>query len=233
MNNIIKIITNNYYYSFLLISVIFYIISKYNTSILISIIIVIGIFFYIDNNIKNNISEKNNDEIIKKEGLESVVKNISYVNTDNYYIGNNNKNVKYLIKNNEFVSILYNIRFIKKYDNAKYAKLIIYMNKLMKVYIYILSDRYTLNTHLPIFTDTKNDIIEIFYSLIFIIPERFNHIYGFIPQDEIDKSLKDFRVKIKYMLSVIINYGKVGKNNIHINMEKYRPFEKNKENYLP
>jgi len=200
---------------------------------LISIIIVIGIFFYIDNNIKNNINDKNNDEINERKGLESVVKNVSYVNTDNYYIGNNNKNVKYLIKNQEFVSILYNIRFIKKYDNAKYTKLIIYMNKLMKVYIYILSDRYDLNTHLPIFTDTKNDIIEIFYSLIFVIPERFNHIYGFIPSDEINKSLKEFREKTKNMLSVIINYGKIGKNNIHINMEKYRPFEKNKENYLP
>jgi len=233
MKNIIQIITNNYYYSLILISVIFYIISKYNTSVLISIIIVIGIFFYIDNNIKKNISEKNNDEIIKNEGLESVVKDVSDVNTDNYYIGNNNKNVKYLIKNKEFVSILYNIRFIKKYDNARYTKLIIYMNKLMKIYIYILSDRYTLNTYLPIFTDTKNDIIEIFYSLIFVIPERFNHIYGFNPHEEIDKSLSDFRVKIKYMLSVMINYGSVSKNNIHINMEKYRPFEKNKESYLP
>jgi len=233
MNNIIKIITNNYYYSFLLISIIFYIISKYNTSVLISIIIVIGIFYYIDNNIKNNIIDKNNDEIIERRGLESVVKNVSYVDTDNYYIGNNNKNVRYLIKNKDFVSILYNIRFIKKYDNSIYTKLIIYMNKLMKIYIYILSDRYNLNTHLPIFTDTKNDITEIFYSLIFVIPERFNHIYGFIPHDEINKSLKDFREKTKNMLSVIINYGKVGKNDIHINMEKYRPFEKNKEHYLP
>jgi len=107
------------------------------------------------------------------------------------------------------------------------------MDELMKIYIYILSDRYDLNTYLPIFTDTKDNIIEIFYSLVFVIPEKFKHTYGFVPQVEIDKSLDDFRIKIKYMLNVLINYGKVNKNNVYINIDRYKPFERNKENYLP
>jgi len=233
MYNIIQNIIGNYYYSLILLSFIFYIISKYNTSILLSIIIIISIFIYIDSNIKQNISSKNSEDIIKEESLVNEIKDVKEVDTDNFYINKSNKKVKFLIKNKEFVNIIYNIRFIKKYDNSRYTKMIIFMDELMKIYIYILSDRYDLNTYLPIFTDTKNNIIEIFYSLVFVIPEKFKHTYGFVPQIEIDKSLDDFRIKIKYMLNVLINYGKVNKNNVYININRYKPFEKNKENYLP
>jgi len=233
MYNIIQNITGNYYYSLILLSFIFYIISKYNTSILLSIIIIFSIYIYIDINIKQNISNKNSEDIIKEESLVNEIKDIKEVDTDNFYINKSNKKVKFLIKNKEFVNIIYNVRFIKKYDNSRYTKMIIFMNKLMKIYIYILSDRYDLNTYLPIFTDTKDNIIEIFYSLVFVVPEKFKHTYGFDPQIEIDKSLGDFRIKIKYMLNVLINYGNVNKNNVYINIDRYKPFEKNKENYLP
>jgi len=233
MYNIIQNITGNYYYSLILLSFIFYIISKYNTSILLSIIIIISIYIYIDSNIKQNISSKNSEDIIKEESLVNEIKDVKEVDTENFYINKSNKKVKFLIKNKEFVNIIYNIRFIKKYDNSRYTKMIIFMDELMKIYIYILSDRYDLNTYLPIFTDTKDNIIEIFYSLVFVIPEKFKHTYGFVPQVEIDKSLDDFRIKIKYMLNVLINYGKVNKNNVYINIDRYKPFERNKENYLP
>jgi len=200
---------------------------------LLSIIIIFSIYIYIDINIKKNISNKNSEDIIKEESLVNEIKDVKEVDTDNFYINKSNKKVKFLIKNKEFVNIIYNVRFIKKYDNSRYTKMIIFMNKLMKIYIYILSDRYDLNTYLPIFTDTKDDIIEIFYSLVFVVPEKFKHTYGFVPQIEIDKSLGDFRIKIKYMLNVLINYGNVNKNNVYINIDKYKPFEKNKENYLP
>jgi len=200
---------------------------------LLSIIIIISIYIYIDSNIKQNISSKNSEDIIKEESLVNEIKDVKEVDTENFYINKSNKKVKFLIKNKEFVNIIYNIRFIKKYDNSRYTKMIIFMDELMKIYIYILSDRYDLNTYLPIFTDTKDNIIEIFYSLVFVIPEKFKHTYGFVPQVEIDKSLDDFRIKIKYMLNVLINYGKVNKNNVYINIDRYKPFERNKENYLP
>jgi len=200
---------------------------------LLSIIIIISIYIYIDSNIKQNISSKNSEDIIKEESLVNEIKDVKEVDTENFYINKSNKKVKFLIKNKEFVNIIYNIRFIKKYDNSRYTKMIIFMDELMKIYIYILSDRYDLNTYLPIFTDTKDNIIEIFYSLVFVVPEKFKHTYGFVPQVEIDKSLDDFRIKIKYMLNVLINYGKVNKNNVYINIDRYKPFERNKENYLP
>lgn len=236
MNYIFQYIINNYYYSLIFLALVFYIISKFNPTVLLSLMIVIFLYIYIDNNIKNNITNNNNIEAIKEKTLKTEVADIKEINSDNFVINKDNKiinNVKHLVKNKEFVNIIYNIRFIKKFDKTRYTNLIIYMNKLMKIYIYILTDRYDLNVYLPVFNDIRNDILEYFYSLIFVIPEKFKHIYGFDPRSEIDKSLNEFRAKVKDMLVILTNYGKIGKKKEYINMEYYRPYEKNKELYLP
>ena len=230
---IINEILSRYYYIIIILAIFYYILSKNNSSILLSIIIIIIAFYYIDNYIKENDIIKNTDNNIKKDNIQREVKDIIEVSNDNFYVNKNNKNTKYLIKNKEFMDILFNIRFIKKFDKTKYSNMIINMDKLMKIYIYILADRYDINTYLPIFTDIKDNIIEIFYSLIFVIPNKFKHIYGFDPQVEIDKSLKDFRTKTKDMITVITNYSKIGKEEAYINIHKYIPYEKNKEHYLP
>lgn len=215
-------------------ALIFFIMAKQNAQILLSVIIVSFIYISIDNNIKNNISEKNDKKNKIEESLTNDIKNIEQINVENLYtFYNKNKNVRFLVDNKKFINIIYNIRFIKKFDKTRYNKIIINMNKMIKIYIYILSGRYEINTYLPIFYDIKDTILEIFYSLIFVIPQRFKHIYGFVPHDEIEKSLKDFIDKYNEMLSIIINYGNVEKKYAHINYEKYKPFEKNKEAYLP
>lgn len=234
MNNIINDITNNYYYSIILIAFVFFAISKYNVSILLSMMIAIYLYVIIDNNIKSNIkTNKNNDEK-KQEILSNEVKEVEQINTDNFYTQvNNNKNIKFIGKDKVFIDIIYNIRFIKKFNKTTYNKFIININKLMKIYIYILSNRYELNTYLPIFNDTRDNILELFYSLIFIIPKKFKHIYGFDPYEEIERSLEDFRNKTDRMLNILINFGKINKGYDYINFNKYIPYEKNKELYLP
>ena len=226
-------ILNRYSYIIIILAIIYFILSKNKSSILLSIIIIIIAFYYINNYIKENDIEYKADSIKKEEKIIDEVKDIVELSTDNFYIHKNNKNIKHLIKNKEFMDILFNIRFIKKFDKTRYTNMIIYMDKLMKIYIYMLADRYDINIYLPIFTDTKNSIIEIFYSLIFVVPNKFKHIYGFDPQVEIDRSLSDFRTKIKDMLTVITNYAKISKQKVYINNDKYIPYEKNKEHYLP
>ena len=218
---IINEILSRYYYVIIILAIFYYILSKNNSSILLSIIIIIIAYYYINNYIKENDIINKSDNNIKKDNIQKEVKDIIEVSNDNFYVNKNNKNTKYLIKNKEFMDILFNIRFIKKFDKTKYSNMIINMDKLMKIYIYILADRYDINTYLPIFTDIKDTIIEIFYSLIFVIPNKFKHIYGFDPQVEIDKSLKDFRTKTKNMITVITNYSKIGKVEVYLNIHKY------------
>lgn len=226
-------IINNYYTAVILLALIFFIISKYNTSVLLSIVIIIIIYYYIDSNIKKNISERNSADIKVIDKITKDIDNIKELNTNNFYININSGNIKYLVKNKEFVEIIKNLRFIKKFDKTRYNNLIILTNKLMKIYVYILSDRYDAYIYIPIFNDVKNDIFEILYSLIFVVPERFKHIYGFNPTVEIEKSLNDFRIKVVNMLIVLNNYGKLGKNKTYLDIHKYSPYEKNKELYLP
>jgi hypothetical protein len=222
-----------YSYILIILAVAYYILSKNTSSILITIIIILAAFYYINNYIKENEVRFKAGDIKKVEKIRSEVKDIVEVATDNFYINKNSKNVKYLVKNKEFMDILFNIRFIKKFDKTRYSNMIINMDKMMKIYMYILADRYDTNTYLPIFTDIKNNVLEIFYSLIFVVPNQFKHIYGFDPQTEIDKSLSAFRNKTASMLTVITNYARIAKQIVYINNDKYVPYEKNKENVLP
>jgi hypothetical protein len=222
-----------YSYILIILALAYYILSKNKASVLITIIIILAAFYYINNYIKENEVRFKAEDTKKEEKIRREVKDIVEVSTDNFYINKNSKNVKYLVKNKEFMNILFNIRFIKKFDKTRYSNMCINMDKMMKIYIYILADRYDTNTYLPIFTDIKNNILEIFYSLIFVVPNQFKHIYGFDPQAEIDKSLNDFRNKTADMLTVITNYARIGKQSVYINNDKYMPYEKNKEYVLP
>lgn len=229
MNNIL----NYYYAAILFLALIFFIISKYNSSVLIALIIVIIFYYHIDNNIKqSNATIKNKEDDIV-DNIDKRIDTIKEINTNNFNININYGNIKFLKKNKEFLDIIHNLRFVKKFDKTRYNNLIIYMNKLMKIYIYILSDRYDIYIYIPIFNDIINDILEILYSFVFVVPDRFKHIYGFNPSEEIDKSIVDFRTKLEKMLIVLNNYGKIEKKKIYIDIYKYNPYEKNKELYLP
>lgn len=234
MNIFIDKIINNHNYSLILLAIIFFIIVKLNVQVLLSVMIIIFLYINIKENIKTNEIKNKDEKIAKEEKLTKDIENIEQINSNNIYTYyNKNKNIKYMKHNEEFINIIYNIRFIKKFDETRYNNIIVNMNKLMKIYIYILSDRYEINSYLPIFNDIKDNILELLYSIIFVVPDKFKHIYGFNPYHEIEKSTKDFILKYNIMLKIIMNYGNIEKKYLHINYEKYKPYEKNKEHYLP
>lgn len=224
---------NHYYYIIILFAVLYAILSKRQPQILLSIIILIIIFYYYNTYRTENETQFKADSSKKEDKIRDEVKDVVELSTDNFYIHKNSKDIKYLAKNKEFMDILFNIRFIKRFDKTRYSNMIVNLDKLMKIYIYILADRYDVNTYLPIFTDIKNNVLEIFYSLIFVVPNQFKHIYGFDPQTEIDKSLSDFRNKTTQMLTVITNYARIGQKKVFVNKDIYMPYEKNKEHVLP
>lgn len=224
---------NHYYYIIILFAVLYAILSKRQTPILLSIIIIIILYYYYNTYRAENEAQFKADSSKKEDKIRHEVKDVVEISTDNFYIHKSNKDIKYLVKNKEFMDILFNIRFIKRFDKTRYSNMIVNLDKLMKIYMYILADRYDVNTYLPIFTDIKNNVLEIFYSLIFVVPNQFKHIYGFDPQTEIDKSLSDFRSKTKQMLTVITNYARIGQKKVYVNNDKYMPYEKNKGLVLP
>ena len=222
-----------YYYYIIIITIIFFILAKLNTERLLAIIIVSFLFYYITYILNEQNKMYETSMMKSKMNIKNDVKENKEIITNNFYVKETPKSLKYLLKNAEMMSVIQNIQFVKKFDKTRYTNIITNMDKLMKVYIYILADRYDINTYLPVFVDLKTDILEIFYSFIFVIPERFKHIYGFDPYDQIHKSRDNFIKLTNNMLFVLQNYGKIEKQQVYINYEKYRPYEKNKELYLP
>lgn len=222
----------NYYYAIAL-AIVFFILSKQSSSLLITIMIIMILAYYIDIYLRHQQTVENNAFKTSTDKLKNDVKDMVEVSAYNVYIKENNKQLKYLVKNKNLMTILHNIRFMKKFNKAVYNKIVMYMDKLMKIYVYILADRYDTNTFLPLFSDVKNQILEQMYSYIFIIPESFKHTYGFDPHVEFDKSIADFIKKTNAMQSIIENYAKIGKKEVYINAHKYRPYENGNENILP
>lgn len=226
-------LSNNYYYYIIILCLLFFTLSKLTAEKLITIIIIIIIAYYIDYNIKKKINENENSLNLATQSIKKDVENIKEVTVDNFFIKESHKSLKYLSKSQHLLDIIHNIKFVKKFDKSKYINIITYFDHLMKVYIYILADRYDINTYLPIFVDLQTNIQEVFYSLYFVIPEKFKHIYGFNPHEQIEKSLKDFIIHSNKMKNILKNYAKIDKGEIYINIDKYKPYEKNKENILP
>jgi hypothetical protein len=182
----------------------------------------------------NNLSEKKEIDTNKNE--ISIIKDVAdrkEIYTENYYIKNFPKNIKYLLNNDTLMNIITNIRFIKKFDKAKYTDIILYTDKLMKIYIYILSDRYDAETYIPIFMDIRYSILEIFYSLVIVVPGKLNHVYGLDTYEEINKSTNDFLIYTRQMLKTLENYGKIEKGIKYIQDNKYRAYNTLNKHIMP
>lgn len=214
----------NYYYYIIILSLIYFIISKFDVKILISIIIILFIGYTLYNYILKKEEENELKNLTDDKKLQDDVKDTIEISSSIFYININPNNIKYLKENDELVKIINNIRFIKKFNKSVFSEIIIFSNKLMKIYIYILSDRYDTYTYQPLFIDIRNKIIEILYSLIFLIPDKFKHIYGLDPYEEINKTTKDFIILSRNMLNIIEKYGKIEKNILYLQDSKYKTY---------
>lgn len=219
-NNIYK----EFYIILIILSIIFYYISKINQNKLLALIVIILIIYYVYIYL-NDISIKKEDDIEKNE--ISIIKDVigrKEISNENYYIKKFPKNIKYLINDDNLMNIITNIRFVRKFDNAKYTDIILLMDTFMKIYIYILSDRYDAEVYIPIFMDIRYSILEILYSLIIVVPDKLKHIYGLDTYKEINKSIEEFLKYSRNMLTILENYGKIGKGIKYIQDNKYRPY---------
>jgi hypothetical protein len=219
---------NNVYTEFyvfaILLAAVFYFFSNVKTNQLISIIIVIllsvGIYIYLD-----RLSEKKQSSLVYKQNtLETDIKERELTNERIFYIDKFPKKVAYLKESQKLTDIVTNIRFTTKFSKTRYTDIILNMNKLMKIYIYILADRYDATQFVPLFTDIRDNIVELMYSLFIIIPKDFKHTYGIDPHAEIYKSIFDFNIEYRRMLTILEKFSKIHNNAEYIPDSAYRPY---------
>jgi hypothetical protein len=221
----------NYYIAILILAIIFYLISTKNTNVLLSIIIIIiiGYFYYTKIYQYDNLNKSNLKNQIKL--LNTDIENRKYIFNDIYYLRKIPNKIIYLYKDETLFNIILNLRFIKKYDYDKFTNIINYFEKLYKIYIYILSDRYDIKDFFSIFISIRTAIIKELYSMYIILPQKMKNNFGFNSFDELKKSINDFIIYSRKMITILERYGYNEKKVYYLEDTKVKPYEFNNDIY--
>jgi hypothetical protein len=217
----------NYYIASLLLAIIFFLISTKNVNILISIIIVIIIGYFYFNKIYeyNDLNKTTKVNLIKN--LNSDIKDRKFTNDNVYYLKKFPNKILHLDKDETLLKIILNIRFIKRYDYEKYTNLINYFEKFLKIYIFILSDRYDIKQYFSIFVSLRNTIIEEMYSVFVILPQKMKNNFGFNSFDELKKSIQEFIIYSRKLITILERFGYYEKKVYYLEDTKVKPYEYN------
>jgi hypothetical protein len=214
----------NYYFAIIILAIIFFLISTKSISILISIIIIIIIGYYYFNKIDDFQKTIENNFNNKIKLINTDINNNELFNDSNYFLNKFPVNIKYLKYDNYLIELLLNIRFIKIFDNAKYIYLIGSIEKFMKLYIFMLGDRYDINIHFTSFLSLRTSIIKELYSIYIIIPNKFIYIYKINLFEELKKTIYNFISHSRKMIITIQNYAFKEKNIKYLEDTKYKPY---------
>lgn len=221
------------YILILILSIIFYIISKTNTQTLLSIIIILIlsyiVYIYI---ISLSLDKEKHDKTVDKYINKSLEKKEQTI-SKNYVVGVFPDKIKYLTKDDNLVEIIMNINFVRKFDKFRYADIINIADEMMKIYIFILSDRYKPEEYFSQFIDLRQNILEIMYSFYVVVPKKLAYIYGLNPYEELKKSINNFTIYTRNMISILENYSKIEKKVYHLEDTKYRAYNKVETNLIP
>jgi len=221
------------YIIMIILALLFFLFSNVSINRLIIVIIILlisyALYFYLQRVSK----DKESNIAYVQNTLDTDIKDRAEVSEKIFYIDKFPKKIKYLKENKKLVDIITNIRFIKKFNKTRYGDIILNANKLMKVYIYILAERYDVEIYLPIFTDIRDNILELMNSLIMVIPEKLKHTYGLDTYAEIGNSLRMFSEHSNEMLRTLEKYAKIHVKKVHIPDNKWKAYNVASESNYP
>ena len=196
---------------------------KNTNTLLVTIIIIIIFIFYYHNN-------TNTDSDTDIKNIEKDTEIISKT-TNNYRVKENKKDLKYL--NKELLTIIQNIRFVKRYDKSRYIDLLNLANVFQKTYIFIMSDRWDIVQYLPILKDLRKDILELLYSIYIIIPVKTKNTFGFEPYKKLDETIENFNQYSIQKLEIVKKYGSDYKGIVHMLETRIDSYNEREKFLLP
>jgi len=217
----------NYYIAILILALIFFIISNKNVSILLSIIIIIIIGYYYFNKIDKynaDIKTSFNNKILK---LNEDIKDKEHIIDENYILNKFPIELKYLNNDKILIELILKIRFIKIFDDAKYTKILLLFENFMKIYIFMLADRFDINDYFSTFLELRKSIIKELYSIYIVIPMKLKNIYNVDSFKTLKETINEFIRHSRKMIVIIENYAFKHKGLYYLQDTKYKPYEKN------
>lgn len=145
---------------------------------------------------------------LKKEYEAATAEGATGITATNYYIKKFDKTLKFLVASPELVGIADAILYCRISDKWRYRDLLLAMDKLQKVYMYILADRYLARSYIPIFIDLRDNVLELMYSFYVVIPKQYKHVYGVDPHTTLADSITRFQGHSRKMLRILENYSR-------------------------
>lgn len=109
--------------------------------------------------------------------------------------------------NSIFLQIQDDMKYSKRYDIDKYDTLILKLNKFMKIYIYILGERWNVEVYMPNLIELRLEILEILYSMYMILPKDMKNVFGFNPLDRLKNNIDLFHNTSLNMINTCENFG--------------------------
>lgn len=207
--NIYEIFNSQYSLILFIIIAFAYNIVVYRSNLVIIVMFVIILYFMYLYDFQNRFTNKdfkNIDEIITDHSQEFINKELELIQEDEYYIDSNDiypiykkpKKFLFLKKDKYLEKILYDLRFIQKYDKGDYLKLIILIENFLKTYYNLIIDRYDID-YIDILLDIRKEILNIMYNFKVDAPQydkKKRYVHNVI-QDNIVKIQSYTYQKIK------------------------------------
>lgn len=201
----------------------------YNSTIVkILMFFVVMYFLYlyrINEKLSNNEFKTTNQ--LKEEHVKEVVeKDISYHKNDKFYMDNANiykifkkpKKFTFLKKDKFLEEVLYELKFIEKYDKADFFRMLILMNDFLKIYYNIIIDKYD-HTNLDILVDIRLELLNTMYNFMVDSP-----MYSRNKKKRHDIQIYNNLVKVQsYTYKKLKN---LNKKYPQFNVKNPRPFNK-------
>lgn len=207
--NIYEIFNSQYSLILFIIIAFAYNIVVYRSNLVIIVMFVIILYFMYLYDFQNRFTNKdfkNIDEIITDHSEEFINKELELIQEDEYYIDSNDiypiykkpKKFLFLKKDKYLEKILYDLRFIQKYDKGDYLKLIILIENFLKTYYNLIIDRYDID-YIDILLDIRKEILNIMYNFKVDAPQydKKNRYVHNVIQDNIVKIQSYTYQKIK------------------------------------
>lgn len=203
----------------LLLATIFYFLKFIDKKSILSLIIILIIGYILYNQIINKENNNTNNQLSFQGKIDDKILNLDKSLSSNIYDLNIvPKKLKYISNDEILVSIIKNLYFLEKINKTRYAELLTNLDKLMKIYIFILNDIYDVKYYIKNFIDIRDNIISLLQSYLNFT--NLNKKY----YDIVNKNLHFFIFRSRKMISILENYAKYEKKIFHLDDTIIKPY---------
>lgn len=216
---------NNVFFVFVILFYL-YVISN-NPNILFFSVILLGIALYYYKKTVTSINEKVSTVDQYMLNVAKELQTNPEVQSQNVFKIHHLQKIKYVLKDSYIKNILFDLKFLRIYDDAEYTKLVLYIEYFLKIHYLTMLGKYDVDTNINIMIDIRNELLNILKSFHLNIPAKSS----VVDIDNLDEYLDQKTEQIqtatyKYLRIVVNKY----KSNINI-MKPFGLDQNNTDHY--